>query len=513
MGRRSKLILVILDGLGLTLRQEGNAFWSAQTPNIDRLLSTYPSFALTAHGKAVGLPSGIMGNSEVGHLHLGSGRVISQEASLIDQAINDQGILDNAILTNALKFLDKNSTLHIITLLSSGSVHGNFKHLAALLKLTQSQHVIKIVLHAITDGRDSPPRSALEFIEFLNPVVNDAGAHWGSVSGRFYAMDRDRNWQRTQQAYNAIFEGVGEQANSIEEAIQSNYERGISDEMIKPTIIGAPNFIKDGDTVIFTNFRADRIRQLVRAAGASDFKDFTRPMKNIHIITFADYGVDLINSQVAFARELVVNPIGQVWEKGNLRQFHIAETEKYAHVTYFFNGGREEPFINETRALIKSPQVQDYATTPAMSADKILTELIARYQNHSFDCAVVNFANLDMVGHTGNFAASVQAMQLIDQILGQLTQICESLGDTLIITADHGNVEELLTPAGTMSKEHSVNLVPLIVINPKLKKRQSRTKQQLLALPPQGSLIDVAPTILALQHLSMPPEMTGQNLL
>ena len=518
---QQKLILMILDGFGLSPATRGNATYLAKTPNLDRLLSEYPYTGLTAHGAEVGLSWGEMGNSEVGHVNLGAGRVVLQEATRISDAIASGDFYKNEVLIAACDQVKKSgNTLHCIGIVSPGGVHGHIDHLIALLELARRQNVPKIALHLISDGRDATPKSFEKFFPRLDQMVKKARAKYSTVMGRYFAMDRDRRWDRVQAAYGAMVDGKGLTAETVEQALDAAYNsRNETDEFITPTVIEPNNpdlRIKDGDSVIFSNYRPDRARQLSLALDGKVFNGFTRQEKSLTFVTFSEYGVELKNNTVAFPEEPISHQLAEVISSANLRQLHLAETEKYAHVTYFFNGGQEQPFPLEKRMLVDSPKVPTYDQEPAMAAREITKTLLEAYQADGFDVAIVNYANGDMVGHTGNLKATIEGIEVIDEAFGQISQAVEERGDILLITADHGNAEQKIHPdTGEIDKEHTANPVPLLLVHPKFrhKAQTGDVKLKFMSTGAVGILADVAPTILDLLHVPQPKEMTGQSLI
>jgi 2,3-bisphosphoglycerate-independent phosphoglycerate mutase len=518
---RQRLILMILDGFGLSPALRGNATYQAKTPNLDRIVAEYPYTAMTAHGPEVGLSWGEMGNSEVGHMNLGAGRVVLQEATRISEAITTGDFyINEALLSACRKAKADNSVLHIIGIISPGGVHGHIDHMIASIELARREQVSKISLHLISDGRDATPKSFEKFFPRLDSMAKKAGAKYATLMGRYYAMDRDRRWERVQAAYEAMVNGKGQTAANVPEALKSAYEtRQETDEFITPTVIDPANpdlRIKDGDVVIFTNYRPDRARLLSQALDGAEFNGFTRKELTLTFVTFSEYGVELKNNQVAFPVEPMHNQLAEVLSSANLRQIHLAETEKYAHVTYFFNGGQEQAFPLEKRMLVDSPKVPTYDQAPAMSAREITKTLLEAYSADGFDVAIVNYANGDMVGHTGNLQATITAIETIDEAFGQLSQATEASGDILLITADHGNAEQKIHPdTGDIDKEHTANPVPLILVDAKYRHKplEGDVKLKLMSTQAIGILADVAPTILDLLHVQQPKDMTGQSLL
>lgn len=521
MAKKKKLILAILDGFGLSPQTRGNAILSAKTNNLEKIIKNYPSVAVLSFGTEVGLRWGEMGNSEVGHINIGAGRVVVQDSTKIFEAIENRSLFyENAVLVKACDEANKNnSTLHIINMLSNGGVHGHMEHLLALLDLAKQKGVKKIALHLIADGRDAEPQSFAKFYGRVKSQIERAGAKVATLSGRFYAMDRDRKWDRTKAAYMAMVEGEGREGKSVEEVIDTAYAAGEKDEFFVPTVFEKDNQdlrIKDGDVVVMTNFRADRARQLSRAFADPDFDDFQKNNKKIFYVTFTDYGINLADWEPAFVRDKVTNQLAKVISEGGLKQLRIAETEKYAHVTYFFNGGIEQPFDGEKRILIKSPTVATYDMQPNMSAEKITASLLDAYEANSFDVAIINFANPDMVGHTGQLEATEKAIEVVDKQIGIIADAVIANGDVMMITADHGNAEQLVHPnTGDVDKEHTGNSVPLILIHPDFKRKYvgDNPKYHFLSKRPIGILADIAPTMLDVLNLKKPKEMTGRSLL
>lgn len=514
-----RLTLLILDGFGLSPALEGNAIAAATLPTLDRLVSFYPFVGLTAHGTEVGLRWGEMGNSEVGHLNLGAGRVVLQEVTKIFSAIDSGKFFENAVLQQAINGAKASGRLHLVGLMSNGGVHGHVEHMTALLEFAQRSGVKDVVMHLITDGRDSEPKSAMQFLPILEQARVRYGGRYATVMGRYYAMDRDRRFDRTEAAYKAMVEGSGSSSNDIVAAIAEAYERGESDEFIAPTVLNPTDptlRISKGDTVIMTNFRADRARQLASAFAGKQFDEFTRPKLDLSLITFTNYGVELSGSTVAFPVEPIRHSLASVLSAAGLSQLHIAETEKYAHATYFFNGGIEEPFLHEKRILVASPRVGTYDEAPAMAVEAITAHYLEAYAQGVFNVAVMNFANPDMVGHTGKLDATVASLEVLDGCLAQIVATVESAGDLLVITADHGNAEQLIHPdTGDIDKEHTANPVPLLLVGSAFRRQVPLDHPRLnfMSTGAVGILADVAPTILDLLGIAAPSEMTGRSLL
>lgn len=506
---RKPVALIILDGWGIRERDHGNAVVMAHTPNYDTWLRTVERTILDASGEAVGLPEGQMGNSEVGHLNLGAGRIVYQDFTRINMAIGDQSFFQIQVLQQALEQVaGKQGKLHLIGLLGEGGVHSHSRHLTALIELA-NQHDIAPILHLITDGRDTPPDSGLTFVKDLETFLADHEATIASVSGRYYTMDRDKRWPRTQKGYDVIANHQGEEgrtAKSAAAALQASYDEGVTDEFVLPVAIdvGDQNVqVEPGDCLIFFNFRADRMRQIVTAFHFSDFDGFERAyIDDLHLLTMTNYD-DSFDVDVIFPEQEIVNPLAAVLSQAEKQQFHAAETEKYAHVTYFFNGGQETPFPGEERHLEPSPQVATYDLQPEMSAYPLTEAVLERIQYHADDFILVNFANPDMVGHTGVLEAAVKAVEAVDECAGKLVQAVVAKGGVALVTADHGNCEVMINEqTGGLHTYHTTQPVSFFVIG---------------AVPywlhPRGILADVAPTVLHLLGLAVPPEMTGRSLI
>ncbi|CAN7949865.1 unnamed protein product [Ixodes hexagonus] len=505
------MVLIILDGFGESEEALHNAIKLADTPTWDDLVAHYPHILLGASGKIVGLPDGQMGNSEVGHLHIGSGRKVPQDLTRIDMAIANGNFYKNPVLIDAIEKAKKNNkTVHIIGLLSPGGVHSRDNQIAAMIELVHRRGVKKNYLHAILDGRDTPPKSALESIEKIREQYTEYGhGKIASLVGRYYAMDRDKRWDRTEKAYDLLTQGVAKyHAPTAKEALALAYEHDETDEFVEPTSIHCegemPIKIQHGDVVIFMNFRADRARQLTHALIDKDFTAFKRKIipALACLVTLTAYAKD-IDTTVAFPPLHLNNTLGEYLSTLGYRQLRIAETEKYAHVTYFLNGGREAPFPGEDRLLIPSPKVATYDLKPEMSAVEMTNKLVEIIKNEDYDLIVCNFANPDMVGHTGNEAATKAAIQTIDHCLKQIIAALQSVGGEVLITADHGNAEKMFDEKTNQPHTaHTGNLVPLIYIG-----RQAQFQKG------TGALDDVAPILLYLMGLEKPAEMTGRNLI
>ena len=495
--------LVILDGWGLAEPGPGNAVSQASTPVFDELWERFPRTRLTAGGRAVGLPEGQMGNSEVGHLNLGAGAVVKQELLRIDDAVADGSFFEIPTLLAACERA-RNSPrgrMHLTGLVSDGGVHSGWTHIEACIELAAREGVPDLVVHAFTDGRDTLPKSAPEYIEEAERWLRQAG-RIGTVSGRYYAMDRDRRWERTKLAYDAIVHAQGLRADSAAEAVRASYERDETDEFIRPTVIGDYDGAADGDVVLTFNFRPDRMRELVMALGEEDFDEFPRGgAPKLEVMTMTRYRED-------FGYPIAVDPvepeitIAEVIAGHDGRQLHVAETEKYPHVTYFFNGGREREWEGEERALVDSPRdVPTYDHKPEMSARAAARAFCDRWAADGYRFGIINFANPDMVGHTGDIGAAIKAIEVVDECLGQVLEAVSAGGGACIVTADHGNAEEMLEPDGSPNTAHSLNPVPLVVTIDGLKLREG------------GILADVAPTALDMLGIPKPEAMTGSTLL
>jgi len=522
--RPKPVVLLIIDGFGIAPDADGNAVTRAKMPNFKKFVQNYPAMTLRASGEEVGLSWGEMGNSEVGHLAIGAGRVYYQTLPRINREIATGDFFKNQKFLAAIEHAKKNnSNLHLIGLISAGRVHSLDEHCFALLELAKKQKLDRVFIHAILDGRDTVYNVATDFIKNLRVKIkeNKVGK-LASLSGRFYAMDRDNRWERTEKAYNAMVLGQGETTEDPIEAIKASYAKEIFDEQFAPTVLlkdGAPvTTIKDNDAIIFFNFRADRMRQLVKAFVLPDFNKFSRSrLNNLFPVTMTEYEKGL-PVEVAMPPEVIIHPLAEAVSAAGLKQLHIAETEKYAHVTFFLNGTKETPFPGEERVIIPSPRVAAYDQTPAMSTYEITDRIIKEINSENFDFIVANFAAPDMVAHTGNFAATVKANEATDDCLGRLADVVLGKGGVLMITADHGNAEEVKNlRTGEMDKEHSTNPVPFLIIAKNLVGKVGPsgkvTEGDLSLLQTVGMLADVAPTVLAAMEISPPPEMTGVSLL
>ncbi len=503
-------VLCICDGWGCSQESQGNAIALARTPNFDQLWSRWPHTTLAASGRAVGLPDGQQGNSEVGHLTIGSGRVVLQDLTLIDDAISDGSFFANPVLRSAVNLaLSRGSRLHLMGLVSSGGVHSHQRHLVALCELSRRLGLERVAIHAFTDGRDTAPTSGREFLsEVLKELARVGVGVLASVSGRYFAMDRDRRWDRTQLAFATI---LGRGQTTVADALEyldDQYHQGVSDEFIPPASVVAPGGellrVQDNDVLIHFNFRPDRARQLCHALIDQSFDAFDRgPLPSdleLFTMTPVDNG---LQAAVAFPKPLVSDTLAEVISKAGIAQFHVAETEKYAHVTYFLNGGREEPFPGEVRLLVPSQQVATYDLAPEMSAAGITHSVVEHVERGTYPFVAVNYANADMVGHTGDMGATVAAVEFLDSCLGRLAQACAANGYLLVLTADHGNAEiKIDLRYGSRLTAHTTSRVPLVVAYSDLSGR----------LADGGGLYDVAPTLLTAMGLTVPPDMTGTDL-
>jgi 2,3-bisphosphoglycerate-independent phosphoglycerate mutase len=501
-------LLLILDGWGYSSDISNNAIALADTPNWDRFIENYPNTLIGTSGQSVGLPDGQMGNSEVGHLTIGSGRIIEQDFTRIDNAIKSGEFFKNDILCEALSSAcQKGKAVHILGLLSDGGVHSHQDHIFASLKLAKEQNCDKVYIHVFTDGRDTPPNSASTYVKELEKQISELGVgKIVSMAGRFYAMDRDNRWERVSKAYDLISQGLAERSsNSAQEAIQEAYNLGENDEFLSPTSIGSPVRVEDGDLMIFMNYRADRAREITQALALPKFDEFTRDyFAACNFVCLTEYKKDF-RLNCAFPSISVKNTLGDCISELGFKQLRIAETEKYAHVTFFFNGGVEESLPGEDRKLIQSPKVKTYDLQPEMSAYELTENLVSEIAAQKYKLIICNFANTDMVGHTGNLGAAIKAVEAVDICLGRIHQAAKETKTEVLITADHGNAEQM-TDALTKKSHtaHTTNPVPLVYIGEK--------KSSLLG-PHIGTLADLAPTLLSLMDIEQPVEMSGQNLL
>lgn len=505
------ILLLVMDGFGLSPKKEGNAVALASKPNVDRIFAEYPYTTLGASGLDVGLPEGQMGNSEVGHLNLGAGRVVYQEITRIDKAIQEKTFFQNGVLIEGMeKAKQRDSSLHLMGLVSDGCVHSSPHHLYAVLKLAKQQGVKKVLVHAFLDGRDTSPTGGAGYIRELLDKFKEYGVgELATLAGRYYAMDRDKRWERVEKAYRAMVDGKGIKTDDAIGAIKKSYGQKVTDEFMLPTVVTGASSphggrIKKGDVGIFFNFRADRARELSHALTDPDFEEFSRPDHlTIDLISMTLHDKKL-RSEVAFPPVKLKNILGEVLSKNGKRQLRIAETEKYAHVTFFFNGGVEQPFEGEDRALIHSPKVPTYDLQPEMSAFEVTERVVKEIKSRKYDFILLNYANPDMVGHTGVLEAAVKAVEAVDQCVGQVIAAVKEVEGTALVTSDHGNAEKMTDPEnGEVFTAHSINRVPLAVVMDQFKGR----------LREYGRLADVAPSILHLMHMEKPSEMEGENLI
>ncbi|MDD3777272.1 MAG: 2,3-bisphosphoglycerate-independent phosphoglycerate mutase [Actinomycetota bacterium] len=511
--RKRPVCLIILDGWGTCCELEGNAIYLGNTPNMDEYVGNYPYTELEASGEAVGLPEGQMGNSEVGHLNIGAGRTVYQEYTRINKSISSGQFFENEVLLKAMSQAKKSGkqALHLMGLVSDGGVHSHMGHLEALVKLAASQGISHLYLHAFLDGRDVPPRSAIPYLEQAEQILKQNGiGEIATVSGRYYAMDRDNRWDRTKKAYHTMVYRQGRHYTDYRQVVQDSYNQGKDDEFVIPALIGVHDEdcarIKEGDSIIFFNFRPDRARQLTRSFISEDFELFDRGPNppQVFFVCLTQYDKNF-EAAVAFPQNKIKNTLGEVLAKHSLRQLRIAETEKYAHVTFFFNGGVEKPNPLEDRILIPSPLVATYDLKPEMSAFQVTDTLLEKIEKELYDVIVVNYANPDMVGHTGFLDAAIKAVETVDQCVGRVINKLQEVGGLGIITADHGNVEEMIDPVtgGTVTK-HSNSKVPFVICDKSIGKLRENVEPK---------LCDIAPTLLDILGIEKPADMTGISLL
>ena len=503
-------VLLILDGYGERKEKDGNAIALANTPVMDKLKKEFPYVEGQASGLFVGLPDGQMGNSEVGHMNMGAGRIVYQELTRITKAIEDGDFFENKALKEAVEHCKKeNTALHFMGLVSSGGVHSHIGHIYGLLELAKRAGLKKVYLHAFLDGRDTPPDSGKSFLMDVEKKMQELGVgEIATISGRYYAMDRDKNYDRVEKAYRAMVDGTGEKASSVEEAIDASYAKKVYDEFVLPTVIekdGAVHTVSDGDAMIFFNFRPDRAREICHAFCDDEFNFFNRgARKKVFFVCFTDYDPTIPNKRVAFEKEEIHNTLGEVVSNLGKNQLRIAETEKYAHVTFFFNGGKEEPYENEDRILVPSPkEVPTYDLKPEMSCYTVTEKLTEAIRSGKYDLVVANFANPDMVGHTGVLPAAIKAIEVVDECMGKVVDAVESMHGNLFILADHGNADIMIDEkTGEPYTAHTTNPVPFILVSDERHK-----------LREGGCLADIAPTLLELMGIPQPKEMTGKSLL
>ena len=503
---QKKVILIIMDGWGLGKVKNADAIQAARTPFVSSLYHQYPNTTLTTCGEAVGLPEGQMGNSEVGHLNIGAGRIVYQELQRINVAIRDGQFASNKTLQAALKYVQKTGkALHLMGLVSDGGVHSHINHLKALLDVCHKQKLNQVYIHAFTDGRDCDPKSGLGFLTELQAHTEKSTGKIATVSGRYYAMDRDNRWERVKLAYDAMVNGKGDSAADAVSAVSKSYEQGITDEFIEPAVImndGQPTaLIREGDAVICFNFRTDRCREITKVLTQADFPNYGMQKLQLHYTTMTEYDASFQNVQVIFETDNLNNTLGEVLEQNGLQQIRIAETEKYPHVTFFFSGGREQPFVGEQRIMAASPKVATYDLKPEMSAYELTDMLLPELQKGEVQFVCLNYANADMVGHTGIWDAVVKAVETVDACVAKVVRTGLENGYTMFVTADHGNADFLVNEDGSPNTAHSLNPVPFFVID-----NTWRGKLR------PGKLGDLAPTILNMMQLPIPKEMTGEIL-
>ncbi len=503
-------MLMILDGFGDNKNKDGNAIKLANTPNIDKLMKKYPNTDIFTSGLHVGLPEGQMGNSEVGHTNIGAGRIVYQELTRITKSIEDGDFFSNPEFIAAIENCKKyNSKLHILGLVSDGGVHSHNRHLYGLLEMAKRRDFEDVYVHCFLDGRDTPPASAETYVAELQEKMKEKGVgKIASLSGRFYAMDRDKRWQRVQKCYDALVNGEGEKAGDPIKAIEDSYQKEVFDEFVVPTVMCNGNEpvakIEENDSVIFFNFRPDRAREITRALVDPEFDGFETKKMNLYYVCFTSYDETMPNVHIAFKKEPLKNTFGEVVSEAGLTQLRIAETEKYAHVTFFFNGGEEKQYPGEDRILVPSPKVETYDMKPEMSAYEVTDKVCEALENDKYDVVILNFANTDMVGHTGSLQAAIKAVEAVDECVGKIVKIIEEKQGNLLITADHGNAEQMIDyKTGEPHTAHTTNPVPIILV----------TANKEYKLKENGKLADLAPTMLDLMGIKQPEEMTGESLL
>ncbi len=501
-------MLMILDGFGENTNEKGNAVKLSNTPNIDKLMKMYPTTDIYTSGLNVGLPDGQMGNSEVGHTNIGAGRIVYQELTRITKSIEDGDFFSVQEFNEAVENCKKNgSNLHIMGLLSDGGVHSHIRHLYALLELAKRKGIENVYVHAFLDGRDTPPASAEGYITKLEEKMKEKEiGKIASITGRFYAMDRDKRWERVQKCYNAIVNGEGEKAQTAISAIEASYQKEIFDEFVEPTLICNGDTpiatIKENDSVIFYNFRPDRAREITRALVDNEFDGFEAKPLNLYFVCMTPYDETMPNVHVAFKKEALSNTFGEYISNKGLTQLRIAETEKYAHVTFFFNGGEEKQYNGEDRILVPSPKVETYDLKPEMSAYEVTDKVLDAIKSRKYNAIILNYANPDMVGHTGNLEAAIKAIETIDECVGKVIEAIEEVNGVLLITADHGNAEQMIDyKTGEPHTAHTTNPVPLVLVG--MEDISLKT----------GKLADLAPTMLDIMGLEKPEEMTGESIL
>lgn len=501
---KKPLILMILDGFGIA-PEKGNAIKAAKKPNIDKLFAENPVTQIGASGMDVGLPDGQMGNSEVGHTNMGAGRIVYQELTRITKTINEDKLKENEAIVNAMdKALENGTALHLMGLLSSGGVHSHITHLYGILELAKKKGLENVYVHAFLDGRDVPPSSAAEFMNELLDKMKEIGVgKVATVSGRYYAMDRDNNWDRVEKTYAAMVYGEGEKADCPVCAVKNSYDKGVTDEFVVPVVVEGGAQVKPNDSIIFFNFRPDRAREITRTFVDPDFKGFER--KNgffpVNFVCMTQYDATMPNVDVAFKPQTLKNTLGEYVSNKGMTQLRIAETEKYAHVTFFFNGGVEKQYEGEDRILVKSPAVATYDLQPEMSAYEVTDKLVPAIESGKYDMIILNYANCDMVGHTGVFEAAVKAVEAVDTCVGRVVEAIKKMGGVALITADHGNADKMVDADGSPFTAHTTNPVPFCVVGYDCQLREG------------GRLADIAPTMLQIMGLEQPAEMDGVSLI
>lgn len=502
---KKKVILIIMDGWGLGKVKKADAIQNANTPFVSSLYSKYPNSTLVTCGEAVGLPDGQMGNSEVGHLNLGAGRIVYQELQRINVAVRDGSFAKNEVLLNAVRAAKAgNKTLHLIGLVSDGGVHSHINHVKAIADVCKEEGQSNLLVHAFTDGRDTDPKSGLGFLTELQNHLNVTVGKIATVCGRYYAMDRDKRWERVKLAYDCLVNGVGDKYDDVLKGIKASYDNNVTDEFIKPIINSSVEngTIKDGDVVICFNFRTDRCREITQVLTQQDMPDFGMKKLNLHYTTMTEYDKTYQNVNVIFETDNLNNTLGEILQQDGLKQIRIAETEKYPHVSFFFSGGREKPFDGESRIMIPSPKVATYDLKPEMSAYEVTDAIVPEIEKESADFICLNFANADMVGHTGVFSAAITAVETVDKCVERIAKAALAHGYTIFLTADHGNSDYMINEDGTPNTAHTLNLVPFFIIDNEWKG----------TIKP-GKLGDIAPTILTVIGLPIPKEMTGNVLI
>lgn len=505
---RKKAMLIIMDGWGLGKIKSADAIQNANVPFVTSLYKKYPNTTLVTCGEAVGLPEGQMGNSEVGHLNLGAGRIVYQELQRINVAIREGEFFKKEALLNSIEYAKKNNKpLHLLGLVSDGGVHSHINHLKAIVSLCKQQGLTDVYIHAFTDGRDTDPHSGLEFIKELQAHLNETVGKIVTVSGRYYAMDRDKRWERIKLAYDAMVNGEGEKASDAIAAIEQSYQKNITDEFIKPTVIIGSNqqplaTIKDGDVAICFNFRTDRCREITQVLTQTDMHEFDMHKLDLHYTTMTEYDKTFQNVHIVFENENLTHTLGEVLAQQGKKQIRIAETEKYPHVTFFFSGGREQPFEGESRILVPSPKVATYDMKPEMSAYEVTDKLIPEIENETADFICLNYANADMVGHTGVWEAVIKAVEAVDKCVERVVTTALQHNYCIFLTADHGNADYMINEDGTPNTQHSLNPVPLFVISNDWK-----------GTVKSGKLADIAPSILHYMEIEIPVEMKGNILI